>query len=175
MTATPNGEPKAPEDNATFAEATSGSQVEDQRLNPDAHVETDPRTKDTGNGAVEAELPKSNASKEAWVKYAKARQINVEGLTTAQIKARLSAASPEAEESTGSDEEVLSTVDNANLPISAVVGEILGTVRVNPAGIVVLDLTMNGYIGIDPLSVPVEDAGDFEAVLESLRAQVKSL
>lgn len=67
----------------------------------------------------------------------------------------------------------LSTVPDAKLPLAAQVGDLLIRVEKNPAGIIVLNLSMFGFIGDIPVSIRAEDAGDLDKALKEVRKQAK--
>ena len=82
---------------------------------------------------------------------------------------------PKAATKTVVEGEILAEVKHERLPLSAVVGDVFGIVKVNPAGIVVLEVSMHGFIGVEPVAVPVEQASDIEKVVQTLRDQAASL
>lgn len=157
MTATPNGEPKAPEENNPFVETAAPTELE----------------KDTENGAestsAKLEKPKKSASKPEWVAYAEQEGVDTSG-TSKEIQARFSAdAQNDSEPTSEFEEDVLTQLHGENLPISFVAGTLIGQVKVNAAGIRVLNVGLNGWIGDNGVEVVIEEAGDFEKLLSGLR------
>lgn len=78
----------------------------------------------------------------------------------------------EEEHSTGPVD--LSKVPLDKLPLAAQVGDLLFRVEQNAAGIVVVNLSMFGFVGDNPVSIRAEQAGDFDKALKELRKQAKA-
>lgn len=60
------------------------------------------------------------------------------------------------------------------LPLASQVGDLLLRVEQNKAGIVVLTVSMFGYIGDIPISIRAEQAGDLEKAVAELRRQAQA-
>ena len=68
----------------------------------------------------------------------------------------------------------LSEIPLDKLPIASQKGELLLRVEQNPAGIVVLSVSMFGMLGVPPVIIRAEQAGDLDAALKDLRTQAKA-
>ena len=68
----------------------------------------------------------------------------------------------------------LSAIPLDKLPIASQKGELLLRVEQNPAGIVVLSVSMFGMLGVPPVIIRAEQAGDLDAALADLRTQAKA-
>lgn len=68
----------------------------------------------------------------------------------------------------------LSSIPLDKLPIASQKGELLLRVEQNPAGIVVLSVSMFGMLGVPPVIIRAEQAGDLDAALKDLRTQAKA-
>lgn len=68
----------------------------------------------------------------------------------------------------------LSAIPLDKLPIASQKGELLLRVEQNPAGIVVLSVSMFGMLGVPPVIIRAEQAGDLNAALKDLRTQAKA-
>lgn len=164
MTATPNGEPKAPEENNPFIETGSAPTQAENGVESTATGEssTEPDPSKLGK-------PKKSASKLEWVAYAEQEGVDSSG-TSKEIQARFSAdAQNDSEPTSEFEDDVLAQLHGENLPISFVSGTLIGQVKVNPAGIRVLNVGLNGWIGDNGVEVVIEEAGDFEKLLSGLR------
>lgn len=157
MTATPNGEPKAPEENNPFVETGSAPTPPDQIEN------------DAESTPAKLEKPKKSASKQEWVAYAEQEGVDSSG-TSKEIQARFSAdAQNDSEPTSEFEDDVLTQLYGEHLPISFVAGTLIGQIKVNAAGIRVLNVGLNGWIGDNGVEVVIEEAGDFEKLLSGLR------
>lgn len=160
MTATPNGEPKAPEENTPFVE-TAPSTAENGTEN------TEPEGPNT-TMTEKSEAPAKSAAKGEWVAYAESLGIDSSG-TVKEIQERIDNADDPHLSEDGDSEEILLGLQGEHLPISFVSGNLLGEVKVNAAGIRVLNVGIVGMIGVEPASVVLEEADDFDKLLSGLR------
>ena len=101
--------------------------------------------------------------------------------TVAELLASASANQLSVQAATGEEPEHekpgevdLSEIPLDKLPIASQKGELLLRVEQNPAGIVVLSVSMFGMLGIPPVIVRAEQAGDLDAALKDLRTQAKA-
>lgn len=165
MTATPNGEPKAPEENAPFVETAAPSEPE-----KDSGSETTtPEDPAKLEKSEEPKAPAKTAPKPEWVAYAESKGVDSSG-TVKEIQARLSGdAQNDAEPTSEFEDDILTQLHGEHLPISFVVGTLIGQVKVNAAGIRVLNVGLNGWIGDNGVEVVIDEAGDFEKLLSGLR------
>lgn len=158
MTATPNGEPKAPEENAPFVETAAPAEPEKSKEPEESTTDPD-----------EPKAPAKTAPKPEWVAYAEAKGVDSSG-TVKEIQARLSGdAQNDAEPTSEFEDDILTQLHGEHLPISFVAGTLIGQVKVNAAGIRVLNVGLNGWIGDNGVEVVIEEAGDFEKLLSGLR------
>lgn len=77
----------------------------------------------------------------------------------------------EDDESTDS---AFETIPLDKLPIASQVGDLLLRVEQNKAGIVVLTVSMFGYLGSPPVEIRAEQAGDLEKAVADLRKQAQA-
>lgn len=80
------------------------------------------------------------------------------------------AATEPDEEPTSSD---FSDLPLSELPIASQTGDLLLRIEQNKAGIVVLNVSMFGYIGDIPITIPADQADDFVTAVDDLRKQAK--
>lgn len=79
-------------------------------------------------------------------------------------------AGDEDEEPTSSD---FSDLPLSELPIASQTGDLLLRIEQNKAGIIVLNVSMFGYIGDIPITIPAHQADDFVTAVDDLRKQAK--
>lgn len=186
MTAAPAGQTKAPDESPAYV--------------PDA-VSDDANAAAESDAA--ANEPAANASKAEVRKWARDAGYSDEG-TISEIRERVlagptdaaadapatpapvvpgqsetldstiaaTAGEPEHTETGAVD---LSQIPLEKLPIASQVGDLLLRVEQNKAGIVVLSVSMFGYLGETPVVTRAEYAGDLEKALDDLRTQAKNL
>lgn len=161
MTTTPDGLSKAAEENNPFDEGTAPALAENG-------VEST-ATGEASTEPAKLEKPKKSASKPEWVAYAEQEGVDSSG-TAKEIQARFDAtAISDAEPTSEHEDDILAQLQGEHLPISSVAGDLLAEVKVNAAGIRVLNVSLNGYIGVEPVTIRVEQAGDLELLLSQLR------
>jgi hypothetical protein len=65
-------------------------------------------------------------------------------------------------------------LDFEKLPLSAVSGQIVGSVSLNSASVPTLSVALQNWIGEPPVSIAASQIGDVEKVLAELKKQAKS-
>ena len=142
---------------------------------------------DAAESTPDVQRPGKNASKPEVQKWARDLGVSDEG-TVKEIFARVdketasaSANQLSVQAATGEKPEHekpgkvdLSAIPLDKLPIASQKGELLLRVEQNPAGIVVLSVSMFGMLGVPPVIIRAEQAGDLDAALEDLRTQAKA-
>lgn len=145
MTSAPNGLKKADAENTDAIVNAAGARDENETL-PQAPGPNEPVEK----GKVEV------------TRTAKPREkSDPAGNVTNQRKARVK--TPRSD--------TLDKVDLSKLPISATVGEVVGTIK-EYAGNAVLELSLKGWVGDAPFKVLASDAKTIEQVLGELRREL---
>ena len=146
---------------------------------------------DAAESTPDVQRPGKNASKPEVQKWARDLGVSDEGTVkeifarvdkdtfatlteTPQTVAELLAATGEKPEHEKPGKVDLSEIPLDKLPIASQKGELLFRVEQNPAGIVVLSVSMFGMLGVPPVIIRAEQAGDLDAALEDLRTQAKA-
>lgn len=62
-------------------------------------------------------------------------------------------------------------IDHDKLPVAVAIGQVTGAIE-SYSGRAVLSLSLRGWVGEAPFKILAEDAGEIEAVLAELRAQL---
>lgn len=62
-------------------------------------------------------------------------------------------------------------IDHEKLPVAVAIGQVTGSIE-SYSGRAVLSLSLRGWVGEAPFKILAEDAGEVEAVLDELRAQL---
>ena len=143
---------------------------------------------DAAESTPDVQRPGKNASKPEVQKWARDLGVSDEG-TVKEIFARVDKETASSEQggpvlvqdATGEEPEHekpgevdLSAIPLDKLPIASQKGELLLRVEQNPAGIVVLSVSMFGMLGVPPVIIRAEQAGDLNAALKDLRTQAKA-
>lgn len=134
-------------------------------------VDEEPTEEPTEEDSPNLSAPALNASRAEWAAYAVSLGLSDTGTRT-EIQERVQAAlSPAPVE----PYPFLSELAEEHLPLSATVGELVGTVHLNRNYIRVFTLSMRGAIGEMSVSITAASIYDVAAVLDALEEQAAAL